>query len=94
MACRCEKRGVDLYLPHIVAYARLALAKFALLHYPQASRTDEIAIRGALTEGVHLSQTSCKNTASGAVILSSIGEQFTMNGRSTRVPVSTALGLL
>lgn len=48
---RCEKRGVDLHLPHIVAYARLALAKFALLHHPHASKTDGLSARGALTEG-------------------------------------------
>ncbi|EIE21294.1 hypothetical protein COCSUDRAFT_83518 [Coccomyxa subellipsoidea C-169] len=48
---RCEKRGVDLQLPHIVAYARLALAKFALLHHPQASKTDGLSARGALIEG-------------------------------------------
>jgi len=51
LGCRCEKRGTELHLPHIVAYARLALAKFALLHYPQAGRMDGLSVRGSLTEG-------------------------------------------
>lgn len=51
LSCRCEKRGTELHLPHIVAYARLALAKFALLHYPQAGRMDGLSVRGSLTEG-------------------------------------------
>ena len=54
---RCQQRAEELQLPHLVAYARLALAKFGLQYHPStAGPADGAAAHDTATGTIICSQ--------------------------------------